>query len=222
MKGNDRKQALFNAILSEYIKTAKPVGSKWIVEKCQIHCSPATVRNDMANLEQEGFIVSPHTSSGRVPTAKGYQYYIDNYLNKDIVLKEKYQNQIDSVAKDQAGENRLKSAAKEIAEISDQAVILALAENSFYYTGISNLFRKPEFQDVNIMYNLSGIIDEFDKVMANIYRDDKQINILIGDNNPFSNQCSIIFNGNLGILGPMRMDYQTNYSLIKYFNQLFK
>ena len=222
MKGNDRKIALFNAILSEYIKTAKPVGSKFLVEKCDIDCSPATVRNVMAELEDQGLIHSPHTSAGRIPTAFGYKYYIDNFLNKDLELKTKYQEQINIVAINHDGENKLKSIAKEVAEISDQAIVLALAENSFYYTGVSNLFKKPEFQDVNVMYNLSEIIDQFDEVMINMYRPEQDVEILIGDSNPFSDQCSVIFNGTMGILGPMRMDYEKNYSLIKYVNQLLK
>ena len=230
MKSKDRKTALFNAIISEHIKTASPVGSKFLVEKCGLNCSPATVRNHMAELEKQGLIHSPHTSAGRIPTAKGYKYYIENFLNRDKDLKAQYQKQIDSAAKEKDSENKLKSIAKQIAEISNQAVFLSLAENSFYYTGISNIFKKPEFQDVNIMHNLSEIIDQFDEVMTDINdMAEDQVNILIGQDNPFSENCSSILSyyksdsikGVIGVLGPMRMDYQQNYSLIKYVNKLF-
>jgi len=73
----DRKLAVLRAIVEDYVSTQEPVGSKSLVERHQLGVSPATVRNDMATLEEEGFITQPHTSAGRVPTDKGYRLFVD-------------------------------------------------------------------------------------------------------------------------------------------------
>src|SRR5206468_1660243 len=73
----DRRLAVLRAIVDDYVATQEPVGSKALVERHQLGVSPATVRNDMAALEDEGFIAQPHTSAGRVPTDKGYRLFVD-------------------------------------------------------------------------------------------------------------------------------------------------
>lgn len=81
----DRRSALLNLIVEEYVDTALPVGSKYIVSKHQIPVSPATVRLEMAKLEDEGFITQPHTSAGRVPSDKGYRYYVEALMAEDAL-----------------------------------------------------------------------------------------------------------------------------------------
>lgn len=86
---DNRKKEILQAIIEEYIETAEPVSSKALVEKHGIDYSSATIRNDMAELEKIGLLDKPHTSSGRVPSAKGYRYYVDELLNyNDISLQE--------------------------------------------------------------------------------------------------------------------------------------
>jgi heat-inducible transcriptional repressor len=75
--GEDRKLAVLRAIVEDYVATKEPVGSKALVERHQLGVSPATVRNDMAALEEEGLIAQPHTSAGRIPTDKGYRLFVD-------------------------------------------------------------------------------------------------------------------------------------------------
>ncbi len=74
---DDRKLAVLRAIVEDYVATQEPVGSKALVERHPLGVSPATVRNDMAALEEEGFITQPHTSAGRIPTDKGYRLFVD-------------------------------------------------------------------------------------------------------------------------------------------------
>jgi heat-inducible transcriptional repressor len=74
---DDRRLAVLRAIVEDYVATEEPVGSKALVERHGLGVSPATVRNDMAALEEEGFITQPHTSAGRVPTDKGYRMFVD-------------------------------------------------------------------------------------------------------------------------------------------------
>ena len=74
---DDRRLAVLRAIVEDYVSTQEPVGSKALVERHSLGVSPATVRNDMAALEEEGFITQPHTSAGRIPTDKGYRLFVD-------------------------------------------------------------------------------------------------------------------------------------------------
>ena len=74
---DDRKLAILRAIVTDYVSMREPVGSRALVERYQLDVSPATVRNDMAVLEEEGYITQPHTSAGRIPTDKGYRLFVD-------------------------------------------------------------------------------------------------------------------------------------------------
>ncbi len=77
---DERKRKILNNLISEYIKTGKPVGSSNIVRKYGLGVSSATVRNEMSELEKLGYISQPHTSAGRVPTSKGYRFFVENVL----------------------------------------------------------------------------------------------------------------------------------------------
>jgi heat-inducible transcriptional repressor len=74
---DERKTAILSAVVQEYIATAQPVGSTHIADAPGVHVSSATVRNEMAVLEQEGYLAQPHTSAGRIPTDKGYRFFVD-------------------------------------------------------------------------------------------------------------------------------------------------
>jgi heat-inducible transcriptional repressor len=77
MTADDRRFAVLRAIVADYVATQEPVGSKMLVDRHKLPVSSATIRNDMAVLEQEGYIVQPHTSAGRIPTDKGYRLFVD-------------------------------------------------------------------------------------------------------------------------------------------------
>src|SRR5438067_3131978 len=76
----NRKRKLLQAVIYHYIRTAKPVGSQVIVDKYNFGMSSATVRNLLVELEKEGYLNQPHTSAGRIPTDKGYRFYVDSLL----------------------------------------------------------------------------------------------------------------------------------------------
>ncbi len=87
---NERSQNILEAIVEDYISSAEPIGSRAITRRHDFNLSPATVRNVMADLEEMGFLCSPHTSAGRIPTAQGFQYYIDSLLQiRDLSKQEK-------------------------------------------------------------------------------------------------------------------------------------
>jgi len=85
-----RMVEILKAIVDEFVSTAEPVGSKTLVEKYGLPYSSATIRNDMATLEQLGYLEKPHTSAGRIPSNKGYQYYCEHLLKKDVDEEVKY------------------------------------------------------------------------------------------------------------------------------------
>ncbi len=87
MKMDARKQKILLALITDFIETADPVGSRTIARKYNLGVSPATIRNELADLEEMGYIEQPHTSSGRVPSHKGYRYYVDFLMEKHSLSK---------------------------------------------------------------------------------------------------------------------------------------
>ena len=84
---DDRKKRILGAIVEEYIDNAEPVSSGVLVKKGELNCSSATIRNEMAELEKIGFLEKPHTSAGRIPSQKGYRFYVDELLREDSLSK---------------------------------------------------------------------------------------------------------------------------------------
>ena len=78
---DSRKAAILRAVVDEYVQCAEPVGSSLLARVAGIQVSPATIRNEMNLLEHEGYLTQPHTSAGRIPTDKGYRYYVDTFVN---------------------------------------------------------------------------------------------------------------------------------------------
>jgi len=88
MKMNERKKKVLLAIVQDYIQTAEPVGSRTISKKYNLKVSSATIRNEMADLEEMGLIEQPHTSAGRIPSYLGYRYYVDCLMEKEPLLRD--------------------------------------------------------------------------------------------------------------------------------------
>ena len=104
MKLDERKKKILGAIVDEYIQTAEPVSSGSLLEKSYLDCSSATIRNEMAELEKKGFLEKTHTSSGRIPSQKGYRYYVDELLREDSLsraeiayIKEKLEQKVNDL-----------------------------------------------------------------------------------------------------------------------------
>ncbi len=126
---NERKLKILAAVVDEYIMTGEPVGSKVIAQKPEISVSAATVRNDMAALEQMGFLEQPHTSAGRIPTFNGYRFYIDNIMKINTLPDEEIAR-LDKMLEDEGAvteELVIQSATTALAELTKCA---AVASNS--------------------------------------------------------------------------------------------
>ena len=220
---------LLKVIVDEYIKSASPVSSSLIVEKYFPELSSATIRNHMADLEEAGLIAQPHTSAGRVPTALGYGRYVD-FLAGDFQASGRNKKILHDLSENaSADELGIKLLAKALAEVSNNAVLVGFGPLDVYYTGISNLFRQPEFLEQAFVYSMSEVIDHLDEAMSRIFHQiDGEVKILIGDENPFGGMCSVVLaryklkgeEGIIGILGPSRMDYRENGGLIKQVQEI--
>ncbi|MDR0947028.1 MAG: heat-inducible transcriptional repressor HrcA [Ruminococcus sp.] len=121
---DDRKKSILRAVISEYIKTGEPVGSKTIAADGDLKVSAATIRNDMAVLEQLGYLEQPHTSAGRIPTFSAYQLYIEEFMPQ-IELTEQDKAMLDEYLDDTepTAENLLGNAATALSELTRCAVI---------------------------------------------------------------------------------------------------
>ncbi len=228
----ERGKKLLNCIIKEHIRTTQPVGSDLLVDKHGLKISPATIRNEMAELERQGYLTHPYTSAGRIPTEKGYYFYLENFL-KEKKLDDKLKKNLKKVRRQLTKKSPqfiLKKMAKILAELSKETILVAFNFNDVYFTGLTNLFRHPEFRELDLICSISQIIDHFDERMGDMFDTmDQEIKILAGSENPFSNKCSVIISewhfskslkGVIGILGPMRMDYDRNISLLKYIKEL--
>lgn len=222
---NSRKELILNTIIKEHVKTGAPVGSSVLVDKYKLGISPATVRNEMASLEDEGYIVQPHISAGRIPTEEAYKLYIKKLTDKNLAKSEK--ESLEKTLKN-IHEANLKEAAKIISQISGNTVFWAFHKRNLYYTGISNLFQQPEFRELNLIYDILSVMDRIDEIVDEIFSQIKEgEHILIGSDNPFGDFCSTVMVkyrlgdniGLFGILGPMRMDYKKNVGLVNFVFQ---
>ena len=129
---DERKQRILHAIIQDYIKSAEPVGSRTLAKNYKHGVSPATVRNEMADLEELGFLEQPHTSAGRIPSPKGYRYYVDDMMHLNGTQREDAEriNQIWN-NKPSNLEDFFFDVAKLISQIShNMSLVLAPAHNS--------------------------------------------------------------------------------------------
>jgi transcriptional regulator of heat shock response len=236
-----RQSALLDFIVREYVQTAKPIPSALVTTKSKLKVSPATIRNEMNSLEEQGFLEQRHTSGGRVPTDKAYRYYVNELLSHPgkLTLDPK-DKKIISAALDKAGTDCRainKTIAKVLSEQSGTLVITGIAQEAeFFKQGLVSLFRHPEFQELDNMFQLTSFFEGFDLMFQLIEREFLRIlgapaglpiQILIGKENPFHQikgetiMCTkyllpgdII--GSLTLIGPKRMNYERNLALIKF------
>jgi heat-inducible transcriptional repressor len=123
---NQRKQQVLEAVVEDHIITAEPVSSRTIARKYQLGVSPATIRNEMADLEEMGLIEQPHTSSGRIPSQQGYRYYVDRLMRKSELTTDE-EGQIHTIFARQASELSLvvQHAIKLVTQLTDYLVFFS-------------------------------------------------------------------------------------------------
>lgn len=224
---SDRQETLLRTIIRDYTASAKPVSSGQLVDEGKTDVSPATVRHDMAALEDAGYLQQPYTSAGRIPTEKAWRWFVEQLDEASVVTKKNQATIADVIAEHrQVEQAMLRQLAKTLAELVNETVIVAFGKTDTYYTGLSNLFQQPEFEDVDMLQNLSRVVDHLDVVMSRLFdRVRGDVQVLVGAENPISNQCGTLLgrydlkphhSGVIAILGPLRQDYPQHLALLRY------
>jgi heat-inducible transcriptional repressor len=199
------------------------VGSKFLVSEGGLDLSEATVRNELRALEEEGYLTHPHTSAGRIPTAKGYRYYVDRLNLQELELSKRDKESLVEAITNNGEEKAQKQLAKNLAELTGSAVVVAFSPQVIYYTGLANLFQKPEFNEFGLIVNVSSLFDHFEDVLDDFYDlVSTSPQFFIGEEHSLGSMLSVLaFRfGNkeeslFALLGPQRMDYGKNYAFMK-------
>lgn len=169
MELDERKQKILKAIISNYLETGEPVGSRTISKYTDLNLSSATIRNEMADLEELGYILQPHTSAGRIPSDKGYRFYVDQMMQQVESEKGERQALLDKVDK---MENLLQQVAK------------VLAVNTNYATMVT----APQYKDTKIKFVQLSQVDERQLLAVIVVDGNIVTNKLIDVEEPLANE----------------------------------
>lgn len=225
---DERYEKLLHCLVVDYIATAQPVGSVRLCDVAGLDVSPATIRNMLRDLEQEGYIVQPHTSAGRIPTDKGYRWYVNQLVVRDITKRrlEALAGRYYEMCSDR--DNTMRPAAKMLSDLAKTLAISGLLDkNDIYEIGLSRLFDLPEGADIETVREATTIADAIDTHIEAIVDDARgQIAIYIGSENPGIpvNRTSILARtitmptgqeAMLLLVGPKRMPYERHIPLLE-------
>jgi transcriptional regulator of heat shock response len=227
---NDRQRKLLAILVEEYIKSAEPISSGYLAHAYALGVSPATIRNDLAALLEQGYLKKMYFSSGNVPTNLAYRFFVDEVANKDRVKADRQPQHLP----------RLQSL-EQIAEfLSARSRLLSLVMNEdmdMALDGINYLFSQPDFSSLEMMQGLAGFIDSLLDTRKELFTElaHQGEAIFIGEENPlFPRQtdiaclvgsCDDFQNKKLAmfLVGPTRMPYQRNamliHNLLEYFSK---
>ena len=236
-----RKDEILRITIDQYIATVTPVSSARIADQCSLDLSSATVRNILAELEQEGYLTHPHTSAGRIPTQYGYRYYVDHFFNEIQLLeeekkriKEEYERETQEV------ETLLDRTSKVLSDMTQYTSIVSVDgwNNKLFYGGTSFIMGYLDYHDLNKdvkrIKNILAALDQKERLLEVINRQlAKNIDVLIGQEIECSDidGCSLVVSkyksklgpsGRIAILGPIRMDYNRVVSTLDYFSNLME
>lgn len=226
----ERLAIILRASVDEYVRDGEPVSSKVIVDKYLPAVSPATVRNDMVALETMGYLQQPHTSAGRAPTELGYRYYIEHFARGEQV--ERIANDLrDAVNNAATPTEMLRAAAKALAQVSGNAAIVSSDETGSRVSGLANLMRQPEFDDMTRRMEMAQALDHAEQAIADLLQkvQKEEVAVWIGSENPLGAElASIVVRvrlpngeiGMLGLMGPLRMRYGRNIGLLQEVKKL--
>lgn len=232
-----RKNRILLSVIRQFIHTATPVGSRLLKEIGDFEVSSATLRNDMSTLEKEGFLTQMHTSGGRVPTPKGYRFYVD-----ELVIPHDFRSLVYSRFQEACTQYLLEKRADEM--VFDAVSIMTRmtpnvafatipSAKRMFFLGFSRMIQEPEFYEASS--KASGIFrileEDFHGFLHSLQVGDG-VEIFIGEENVFPemDSCSLLVSrykaldheGYLGILGPMRMDYAQNTVVLEATKKLFQ
>lgn len=225
----ERQRQILSAIVEQYAEVASPVGSNLLAKA--FHVSSATIRSEMAELEHLGYISQPHTSAGRIPTDKGYRFYVNNLtesVSEDAPLSLAERRGERALAARVSGggvpERTIRTAVDTLVELTHN-LGLATIGNQLYMSGLSNLFGQPEFINGMQVRQVAQLLDNLEPWLREA-APNEPLSVYIGQENPIGRSagCSLIisrFRGPLsdrsyiGVLGPTRQSYRDVMMLVR-------
>lgn len=226
----ERQKDIINKIVRAYIKSAKPVSSKLIEKKYGFNICPATIRIEMQKLTDMGYLMQPHTSAGRIPTDKGYRFYVDNSEQKKKGMK--MDGELSLIEKEIDDSFKFfQDLTKRVAELSSNLALTYFPEEDILFKeGWDHIFKEPEFEDADFISRFTEMVENMGENIEDLTDFDFP-QIFIGKENQlpgaqdFSTVVSnVVFakkkKGIVAILGPKRMDYNKNVEIINSLNKV--
>lgn len=230
-----RQVDILRTIIKEYSETGLAVGSDILEKKYKLGVSPATIRNEMVELAKKGYLKKTHFSSGRIPSAKGFRFYIKHLMKqKELSTTDEvaYKN---SIWDEREEAHRLLSQATKV--LSQKTGLLSLATTNLgdlYYSGVANLLTEPEFFDLDLSRTLFGRLDEYsfwDRILNEFSSIEDEVMCVLGaedfHDSAFDSLASVWgeFEGNkikgiVGVVGSKRMYYDEIIPQVRYFSKL--
>lgn len=231
-----RQTQILKALIDEYIDTAGPVGSDALEKKYNLGVSPATIRNEMVALTKAKFLRQPHPSAGRVPTPTAMKFYIDQ------LMEEKQMSVAEEVkAKEKVWDSRrnledlVEEATHALAESTQNLAVGALDEGKVWHSGYHNIFRKPEFTDLQMCADLFRFIEEAQRINELFFGRDtfeSPVEVLFGEDTGWPELAPLSIaathfkvrgkSGALGVIGPARLRYHSVIPVLRYFGNLIE
>ncbi|HEY5549590.1 MAG TPA: transcriptional regulator [Candidatus Saccharimonadales bacterium] len=220
-----RQEKILAAIVEQYAEVAVPVGSSLLARAFGV--SSATIRSEMAGLERLGFIMQPHTSAGRMPTDKGYRYYV-NQLGEQGLSNSVGGNRAERALTARAGgggvpEHTIRNTVDTLVELTHN-LGLATISDQLYMSGLSYLFGQPEFMHPGQVQEVARLLDNLEPWLYEA-APNEPLSVYIGRENPIGRGagCSLIISrfrspfsdhSYIGVLGPTRQSYRDVMSLV--------
>ena len=239
-----RQTQILVAIIEQYAEVASPVGSVTLAKLFEV--SSATIRSEMAKLEELGLITQPHTSAGRIPTDKGYRFYVNRLTEEnqggDEQILLNASNSKDNLicfraissrvsAQNDRADHAIRSAVDSLVEITGN-LGLATIGDQLYMNGIYNLFSQPEFESGEAVQSVAQLLDNLEPWLREV-APNEPLNVYIGSENPIGKSAgaSLIIskfespfseNSYIGVLGPTRQNYGKVVRLVQKTGELLE
>ena len=233
-KMTPRQKKILSAIISEFTNNAEAVGSLAVSQKYNLGVSPATIRNEMADLVDQGYIKMSHSSSGRIPTSLGFRFYIDEIMDEEDLSYMEELEMNKRIFQARFAKERLVKQSVDVAAEVTRCLAVALLNDVLFYAGVSDLIRYHEFQNIEELQNLLGVLENY-QIMSNVFSrargdSDRSVKILIGEETGVNtmDQCGVVFKdfkvhsdekGVFAIIGPARMNYRKIVPVVNFVTE---
>ena len=230
----ERQISILDAIIREYIRTARPVASQELMRHFKLGVSPATIRSEMLELNERGYLTQPHTSAGRIPTDKGYRFFVD-HLPDDIKISGRELRIFNELFSIDAEEEFAKEFGRAMAHFSQMFTAVGFWNEDFFYpTGLSEVFGQPEFGEYGMIREFGQFADRLEEEIhgftQELAEEGDGERIFIGRENPWKEAHSYTtiitswrhpkgFRGFLAMVGPTRTNYSRHRALIDWLKE---